>query len=112
MAPSEIFFNLFVAAAFCAAIGDHWFVGRGYIVVPLRAFMLGCFVYTESYLAVHAQPAMWFYVALNIWGLVNLHLGRKAPLRTTKRSSGNGIRVGGPTSTEKEPASCGSCSDE
>jgi hypothetical protein len=84
MTPPEIFFNLFVVAAFLAAMVDHWFVGRGYIVVPLRAFMLGCFVYTESYLAVHAQPAMWLYVGLNVWGIVNLYAGRKAPLRTQK----------------------------
>ena len=96
MEAPEIFFNGFVACAFFAAMADHWFVGRGYIVVPLRAFMLGCFVYTESYLAWHNQPAMWAYVALNVWGLVNLHLGRKAPLRTqnskpiSRRSTDNG----------------------
>lgn len=82
MPAGEIFFNVFVACAFVASMTDHWFAGRGYIVVPLRAFLLGCFVFTESYLAVHAQPAMWLYVALNVWGLANLYLGRKAPLRT------------------------------
>jgi len=92
MTPLEIFFNVFVVGAFCAAAVDHWFVGRGYIVVPLRVFMLACFVFTESYLAYHAQPAMWLYVALNVWGLANLFLGRKAPLRC---GSGN---VSSPTS--------------
>jgi len=92
MAP-EIFFNLFVVTAFFAAMADHWFVGRGYIVVPLRAFMLGCFVYTESYLAWHNQPAMWLYVALNIWGLTNLYLGRRAPLRSGRETASS------PTST-------------
>lgn len=84
MTPAEIFFNFFVVTAFVSSVADHWFVGRGYIVVPLRAFLLGCFVFTESYLAVHAQPAMWLYVALNIWGLLNLWLGRRSPLRTGK----------------------------
>jgi hypothetical protein len=82
MTPPEIFFNLFVVAAFVAAGVDHWFVGRGFIVVPLRVFMLGCFVYTESYVAWHNQPAMWLYVLLNVWGLLNLYAGRKSPLRT------------------------------
>lgn len=82
MTPMEIFFNVFVVAAFCAAAVDHWFVGRGYIMVPLRVFMLGCFVFTEGYLAVNAQPAMWLYVLLNVWGLVNLYAGRKSPLRS------------------------------
>lgn len=85
MEASEILFNFFVGCAFLASMTDHWFVGRGYIVVPLRAFMLGCFVYTESYLAYHNQPGIWLYVALNIWGLANLYMGRKAPLRTKRR---------------------------
>ncbi len=84
MTGAEILFNLFVALAFVTAIADHWFAGRGYIVVPLRALLLGCFVFTEAYLAVTAQPAMWMYVSLNVWGLLNLYLGRKAPLRTGK----------------------------
>jgi len=101
MTPLEIFFNLFVVAAFCAAAVDHWFVGRGYIMVPLRVSMRAGSGFTESYLADNAQPAMWLYVALNIWGLANLFMGRRAPLRTTKPSSASTTRVGGPTSTEK-----------
>jgi len=84
MGAAEILFNFFAVSAFFAAATDHWFVGRGYVVVPLRVFMLGCFVFTEAYLAVHAQPAMWLYVLLNLWGLANLYLGRKSPLRTGK----------------------------
>lgn len=82
MTTPEILFNLFVVLAFASSALDHWFIGRGVIVVPLRAFLLGCFVFTESYLAVHAQPAMWLYVALNVWGLVNLFGRRMVPLRT------------------------------
>lgn len=87
MTPPEIFFNVFVVAAFFAAMVDHWFAGRGYIVVPVRAFMLGCFVYTESFLAWHNQPAMWLYVALNAWGIANLYIGRKSPLRTGRHGT-------------------------
>jgi hypothetical protein len=82
MTAPEILFNVFVVAAFTSSAVDHWFIGRGVILVPLRAFLLGCFVYTESYLAYHAQPAMWLYVALNVWGLINLYARRMAPLRT------------------------------
>lgn len=85
----EIFFNLFIALAFCSAIADHWFVGRGYIVVPLRAFLLGCFLFTEGYLAMTAQPAMWLYVLLNMWGLANLYMGRKSPMRSGGKSASN-----------------------
>ncbi len=84
MEAAEILFNFFVVAAFCSSALDHWFIGRGVIVVPLRVFLLGCFVFTESYLAVHAQPAMWLYVALNVWGLLNLFARRMAPLRTNE----------------------------
>lgn len=44
--------------------------------------MLGCFAFTEGYLAVTAQPVMFLYVSLNVWGLINIYLGRKAPLRS------------------------------
>lgn len=81
MAALEILFNLFIVLAFLSAIADHWFIGRGRIVVPLRAFLLGCFVFTEGYLAATAQPMMFLYVLLNVWGLVNLYTGRKSPLR-------------------------------
>lgn len=80
----EIFFNLFVVLAFCSSAVDHWFVGRGYIVVPLRCFLLGCFIFTEGYLALTVAPAMWLYVALNVWGIGNLWAGRKAPLRSKR----------------------------
>lgn len=85
MNAPEILFNFFVGCAVFASVADHWFVGRGRIVVPLRAFLLGCFVFTESYLAVTAQPAMWLYVSLNLWGLFNIYVGRKSPLRSKPR---------------------------
>lgn len=75
----DIFFNLFVFAAFCASAVDHYFVGQGRIVKPLRAFLLGCFMFTEGYLAMR-HPAVWFYFALNVWGLLTLFYGRKVPL--------------------------------
>lgn len=79
MAP-EIMFNFFVVLAFLTSFADHWYVGRGRINRPLRAFLLGCFVYTESYLAITVAPALWFYVALNFWGMANLFFGQRVPL--------------------------------
>jgi hypothetical protein len=78
MPTIEIFFNLFCISAFFASTLDHWYYGRGRIVIPLRAFLLGCFIFTESYLAFHAQPMMWLYVLLNVWGLGNLYAGKRA----------------------------------
>ncbi len=80
----QILFDLFVVLGFCSAVVDHWFVGRGFIRRPLRAFMLGCFAYSEAYLAVTAQPMLALYVLLNAWGLANLYLGRRAPLRSNQ----------------------------
>jgi hypothetical protein len=82
--PLDILFNLFVVLAFLAALADHYYYGQGYIKKPLRAFLLGCFLFTESYLAV-TNPALWLYVSLNIWGLFNLYAGRKVPLRWRRK---------------------------
>lgn len=83
----ELFFNLFVGLAFCASVVDHYFLGRGRVLVPLRVFILGCFIFTEGYLAATAQPIMMLYLLLNLWGLLHLYLGRKSPLRV-KNSNG------------------------
>ena len=82
--PAFIFFNLFVVAAFLSSALDHYLVGQGRIVRPLRAFLLGCFVFTETYLALD-NPVLWLYVSLNFWGLGHLFFGRQlAALRTRK----------------------------
>lgn len=80
MTPIDILFNVFVVFAFLSSATDHYFVGQGYVVRPLRAFLLGCFIFTESYLAL-TNPAIWLYVTLNFWGLFNLFYGRLVPLR-------------------------------
>lgn len=70
-------FNLFVVTAFLGSLVDHWFVGHRRVIIPLRTFLLGCFIYTESYLAVTSEPAMWLYVSLNVWGLISIYAGTK-----------------------------------
>jgi len=84
MPTIEIFFSLFVVLAFLASALDHFFVGQGYVKKPLRAFLLGCFMFTEGYLAL-SYPVLWFYVILNVWGLLNLFYGRRVPLRLRRR---------------------------
>lgn len=84
MHTAEIFFNLFVVVAFLASALDHYYVGQGHIYKPLRAFLLGCFMFTEGYLAL-THPALWFYFILNVWGLLNLFYGRRVPLRWRRR---------------------------
>jgi hypothetical protein len=83
--PTFIFFNMFVVAAFLSSALDHYFVGQGRVIRPLRAFLLGCFVFTETYLAID-NPVLWLYVSLNFWGLGNLFFGRRfAPLLRRRR---------------------------
>lgn len=84
MFTAEIFFNLFVVCAFIASAVDHFYVGQGRIYKPLRAFLLGCFMYTEGFLAIE-NPVLWLYFVLNVWGLLNLFYGRKVPLRFRRR---------------------------
>ena len=84
MQTVDLFFNLFVFAAFVASTVDHYFVGQGQIKKPLRAFLLGCFMFTEGYLA-FTHPMLWFYFVLNWWGLLNLFYGRHGPLLTRRR---------------------------
>lgn len=80
MTTIVIFFNLFVVVGFLAAVCDHYLVGQGRILRPLRALLLGCFIFSESYLAV-SNPVIWLFVALSFWGLLNLFFGKRfAPL--------------------------------
>lgn len=85
MTIPEILFTAVVVVAFLGSAVDHWFIGHGTIHRPLRYTILGCFIFTEGYLAVTAQWAMWFYVALNVWGIINLKWGRMIPLPRRKR---------------------------
>ena len=75
MNPADTIFTVMTCCAFLAAILDHWYYGQGILNKPVRAFLLGCFLYTEIFLAITAQPAMWLYSILNVWGLYNLFKG-------------------------------------
>ena len=63
-------FNAVVVMAFIASAANYWLLARKRINRPLIAFVLGCYIYTEAYVALD-RPVMWLYVALSAWGLWN-----------------------------------------
>lgn len=64
-------FNIVVVLGFLGSVLNYWLLGKGRINKPLFLFVLGCFVVTETCVALH-QPVYWLYVALNVWGIWNL----------------------------------------
>lgn len=71
MTQVEIIFNTVVVFGFLGSVLNYWLLGKGRINRLLFLFVLGCFVVTESLVAIH-QPVYWLYVALNIWGIYNI----------------------------------------
>jgi hypothetical protein len=65
---AEIIFSCVVVLGFFSAIINHKLVAKDRVSRPTYVFMLGCFLYTESYIALE-RPIMWLYVSLNLWGL-------------------------------------------
>lgn len=72
---AEVVFNVIVAMAFFAQVANYWLLGRGIISRYLFLFVLGCYLVTESMLAIQ-HPSLWLYVALNLWGLFNIYKGQ------------------------------------
>lgn len=76
MSPdAQTMFNVVASMAFLAQVVNYWLLGRGIINRYLFLFVLGCYLVTESMLAIH-YPAMWLYVVLNLWGLFNIYKQR------------------------------------
>lgn len=71
MTQVEIIFNTVVVMGFLGSLLNYWLLGKGQINKLVFLFVLGCFVITESIVAIH-QPVYWLYVALNVWGIFNL----------------------------------------
>ena len=67
----EIIFNTVVVMGFLGSIYNYWLLGKGHINKLVFLFVLGCFVITESMVAIH-QPVYVLYVLLNVWGIYNL----------------------------------------
>jgi hypothetical protein len=68
MTPAEAVFTCVVVLGFFAAVVNHRLVAKDRTSRLVYIFMLGCFLYTESYIAL-GRPIMWLYVSLNVWGL-------------------------------------------
>lgn len=70
MSEGQLMFNAMMVITFITAIADHYIAGSGLVKRPVRVLLLTGFTYTEAYIAiVEHQPAMWLYVALNLWGI-------------------------------------------
>lgn len=81
MTGPEILFNVLVGMAFLTSLVDHWWIGtHDKVNKPVRAFLLGCFIATESWVALDGKPAMFLYVSLNFFGLYMLFLHKKVLL--------------------------------
>lgn len=81
MTGPDVLFSVIVAMAFCASLIDHYWVGQHNTVnKPVRAFLLGCFIITETWIALDGKPAMLLYVSLNFFGLYMLFIHKKITL--------------------------------
>lgn len=75
-AEAEAIFNAIVGLAFVAQVANYWLLGRGIVNRYLFLFVLGCYLVTETMVALE-YPSMYLYVVLNLWGLWNIY--RKDP---------------------------------
>lgn len=71
----EFFLNVIIIFTFCLQISNYVIMGRGRIPYVGQCVVLCGFIFVEAYWAVHGTPAMWAYVSLNIWGIMNLLRG-------------------------------------
>lgn len=97
MTGPEALFSAIVGMSFFAALVDHYFIGirestgrtpDGFKIN--RTFLLGCFIVSETWVALDGKPVFFLYVSLNLWGLYFLHLHKYVPLGTVwlKRRKG------------------------
>jgi hypothetical protein len=68
----DIMFNACVVMAFVGQVLNYWLLGKGILNRYVFLFVLGCFIVTESMLALE-RPAMVLYVLLNLWGVYCLY---------------------------------------
>lgn len=71
--------DVIIVAAFLLQMLNYVILGRGRVNKPLFITVLLLFCVSESILAVKQTPALWLYVALNLWGIVNLVLQKERP---------------------------------
>ena len=71
MMEATVMFNVIVVLGFLGSVLNYHLIGQGRLNRMVFLFVLGCFVVTESMVALHF-PVYWLYVALNLWGIYNL----------------------------------------
>lgn len=77
MSGGWVIFNAVVVAAFIGQCINYYLLGaKGIINRYLFLFVLGCYIFTESILALQ-HPSLWLYVLLNLWGVFNFLGHRK-----------------------------------
>lgn len=67
-----IIFNVIVAMGFFVQVYNYWLLGDGRVNRYTWLFVLGCFVVTETMVALSTSPVYFLYVALNIFGIWRL----------------------------------------
>jgi hypothetical protein len=77
MTEATIIYNTVVVLAFLAQAYNYVLLGKGNVNRTLYLFVLSCFIFIESWIAVE-RPVMWLWVSLNIWGALNLLKGKTA----------------------------------
>ena len=72
-------FNGIVILAFVVQVYNYYELGKGRVNRYAWLTVLGCFVVTESMVALAMSPWYFLYVALNVWGIYNLIGGTRSP---------------------------------
>jgi len=70
-------FNTLVVLAFLVQLYNYWELGEDRVNHYTWLFVLGCFVVTESMVALTMSPTYWAYVVLNVFGIWRLFNGKK-----------------------------------
>lgn len=72
MVEHAIIFNVLIVLAFLVQIYNYWMLGEDRVNHYTWLFVLGCFVVTETMVALAVSPVYFLYVALNIFGIWRL----------------------------------------
>ena len=67
-----IIFNTLVVMAFIVQVYNYWKLGNDEVNHYTWLFVLGCFVVTETMVALATDPVYFLYVVLNLFGIWRL----------------------------------------
>jgi len=72
MTEHMIIFNTLIVLAFLVQIYNYWLLGEDRVNHYTWLFVLGCFVITETMVALTMSKIYFLYVALNLFGIWRL----------------------------------------